>query len=55
MAHALFIGPQLFLQLDKSFTASFAWAFQVPDLGAHHADLANFGRYEAGLRLVYGF
>lgn len=55
MAHALFVGPHLFLQLDKSLTASLAWAFQVPDFGARHADLVNFERYEAGLRLVYGF
>ena|ERR1700730_17519338 len=54
-AHALFVGPHLFLQLAKSLTASFAWAFQVPDLGTHHADLANFERYEAGLRIIYGF
>lgn len=54
-SHALFVGPHVFLQLDKSLTASFAWAFQVPDFGARHADLVNFERYEAGLRLVYGF
>ena len=54
-AHALFIGPHLFLQLADSLTASFAWAFQIPDLGARNADLANFERYEAGLRLVYSF
>jgi hypothetical protein len=54
-AHALFIGPHLFLQVADNLTASFAWAFQIPDLGAHHADLANFERYEAGLRLVYSF
>jgi hypothetical protein len=55
IAHALFVGPHLFLQLDEDLTASFAWAFQIPDLGARHADLANFQRYEAGLRLIYSF
>jgi hypothetical protein len=54
-AHALYVGPHMFLQLAESLTASFAWAFQIPDLGAHHADLANFERYEAGLRVVYSF
>ena len=54
-AHALFVGPHMFLQLAEGLTASFAWAFQIPDLGARHADLANFQRYEAGLRLVYSF
>ncbi len=55
IAHALFVGPNLFLQLAETLTASFAWAFQVPDLGARHADLASFERYEAGLRVIYGF
>jgi hypothetical protein len=54
-AHALFVGPHIFLQPAKNVTASFAWAFQLPDLAASHADLANFERYEAGLRIVYGF
>jgi hypothetical protein len=51
-AHALFVGPNMFLQLAEGLTASFAWAFQLPDLGARHADLANFERYEAGLRFL---
>jgi hypothetical protein len=54
-AHALFVGPHLFLQIAESLTTSLAWAFQLPDLGAHHADPANFERYEAGLRIVYDF
>jgi hypothetical protein len=54
-ANALFFGPHIFLQPAKNVTASFAWAFQLPDLGASHADLTNFERYEAGLRVVYGF
>jgi hypothetical protein len=54
-AHALFAGPHMFLRLADSLTASFAWAFQLPDLGARHSDLENFDRYEAGLRIVYSF
>lgn len=54
-AHALFFGPHIFVQPARNLTASFAWAFQLPDLGASYADTANFSRYEAALRLVYGF
>jgi hypothetical protein len=55
MAHALFVGPHVYLQVAETTTASFAWAFQVPDLGARHADLAKFERYEAGLRIIHHF
>jgi hypothetical protein len=55
ISHALFVGPHLFLQLGEDLTASFAWAFQIPDLGVRQLDLAKFERYEAGLRLVYSF
>ncbi|MCI0465991.1 MAG: hypothetical protein L0Y57_03155 [Beijerinckiaceae bacterium] len=55
IAHALFVGPHVFLQVHETTTASFAWAFQLPDLGARHSNLVNFERYEAGLRIIFQF
>lgn len=54
-AHALFIGPELFLRLDKSLTATIAWAAQIPDIAARQLDLANFERHQLGLRFAYDF
>lgn len=54
-AHALYIGPQLFLRLDQSLTATIAWATQIPDIAAHGLDLANFERHHLGLRFAYNF
>ncbi len=54
-AHALFVGPHVYVQIAEETTASFAWAFQLPDLGASHANLAKFERYEAGLRIIHHF
>lgn len=55
MVHALFVGPNVYMQVAETTTATFAWAFQIPDLGAHHANLGNYERYEAGLRIIHHF
>ncbi len=54
-AHALFIGPELFLRLDRNLTASVAWAAQIPDAAARQLDVVNFERHQLGLRFAYDF
>ena len=54
-AHALFVGPQLFLRLNKDLTASMAWAVQIPDAAARQLDVVNFERHQLGLRFAYDF
>jgi hypothetical protein len=54
-AHALFIGPELFLRLEKNLTASVAWATQIPDAAARQLDVVNFERHQLGLRFAYDF
>jgi hypothetical protein len=54
-AHALFVGPQLFLRLNKDVTASMAWAVQIPDAAARQLDVVNFERHQLGLRFAYDF
>jgi hypothetical protein len=53
--HALFIGPELFLRLDRNLTASVAWAAQIPDAAARQLDVVNFERHQLGLRFAYDF
>lgn len=54
-AHALFVGPELFLRLNKDLTASMAWAVQIPDAAARQLDVVNFDRQQLGLRFAYDF
>jgi hypothetical protein len=54
-AHALFVGPQLFLSLANNFDVKIAWAAQIPDLAAHSLDLKNYQRHQAELQLGYTF
>jgi hypothetical protein len=54
-AHALFVGPNLFVRLAKDFTAKVAWAAQMPAAGAHTIDLTNYQRHQVELQLAYNF
>jgi hypothetical protein len=54
-AHALFVGPQLYLQLSNKFSAKLAWAAQIPDLAARSLDLTNYQRHQVELQFAYTF
>lgn len=54
-AHALYVGPQLFVRVSESFTGKIAWATQVADFGARSLDLANFPRDQVKLEFSFNF
>jgi len=54
-AHALFVGPQLFVRLSANFSAKIAWAAQIPDLAARSLDLTNYQRHQVELQFAYTF
>lgn len=54
-AHALYIGPQLFVRPAENINVKIAWAAQIPDFAARTLDLANFARDQVELQLSYGF
>jgi hypothetical protein len=54
-AHALYIGPQLFLRLGGNLEIKAAWAAQIPDIGAHTLDLADYPRHQVELQFAYTF
>lgn len=54
-AHALFVGPQLFLRFSENFAAKIAWAAQIPGVGSHSLDLANYPRDQVEVLFALGF
>ena len=54
-AHALFVGPQLYVRLAEGFSAKVAWAAQIPDVAAHSLDLTNYQRHQVELQFAYTF
>ena len=54
-AHALFIGPQLYVRPVDNFSFKIAWAMQIPDVAAHNVDVVNFERSQVELQLVTHF
>jgi hypothetical protein len=54
-AHALYVGPQLFVRLGDDFSAKLAWAAQIPDAAGHHLDLTNYQRHQVELQFAYAF
>ena len=54
-AHALFIGPQLYVRPVDNFSFKIAWAMQIPDIAAHTVDVVNFERGQVELQLVTHF
>jgi hypothetical protein len=55
IAHALFIGPNLFYRFSPTFTAKVAWAIQVPDVGSNALDLTSYERHQVELQIAYNF
>jgi hypothetical protein len=54
-AHALFVGPHLYMSPAENLSVKIAWAVQIPDVAAHRADLVNFERSQVLLQLVTHF
>ena len=54
-AHALIVGPQLYISPAAGFSVKVAWAAQIPDLEAHHLDLINYQRHQVELAFAYTF
>jgi hypothetical protein len=54
-AHALFVGPQLFVSLAKNLSAKIAWAAQIPDIAAHSLDLTSYQRHQVEFQFAYSF
>lgn len=54
-AHALFVGPQFYMNLAKGFSVKIAWAAQIPDFAAHTLDLTNYQRHQVELDIAYSF
>jgi hypothetical protein len=54
-AHALFVGPQLYVRFAESFSAKIAWAAQIPDVAARSLDLTNYPRHQVELQFAYTF
>ncbi len=54
-AHALFVGPQLYLRPAEGLSIKVAWAAQFPDFAAHSLDLTTYPRHEVELALAYDF
>ena len=54
-AHALFVGPQLYVRLSEDFSAKVAWAAQIPDVASHSLDLKNYQRHQVELQFAYTF
>ena len=54
-AHALFVGPHLYMSPAENLSVKIAWAMQIPDFAANRADLVNFERSQVLLQLVTHF
>lgn len=54
-AHALYIGPQIYVRPVENFSFKIAWAMQIPDFGANSIDRVSFERSQVELQLVTHF
>ena len=54
-AHALFVGPSLYVKLSDSLSIKAAWSAHIPDEAAGRLDLVNFERHQARLEVVKNF
>ena len=54
-AHALYVGPQLFVALGVDLNVKVAWAAQIPDFAAHTLDVTNYQRHQVELQFAYTF
>jgi hypothetical protein len=54
-AHALYVGPPLYMNLAKGFSVKIAWAAQIPDVAARSLDLTNYQRHQVEFQLAYSF
>jgi hypothetical protein len=54
-AHALYVGPQIYVRPVEDFSFKIAWAMQIPDIAARSIDVVNFERGQVELQLVTHF
>lgn len=53
--HALYVGPQIYIQLAEDTGFKVAWSAQIPDAGAHGLDLDNYERHQFRVLFVKSF
>lgn len=54
-AHALFIGPQLYIRPTEHASVKIAYARQIPDFAARNIDVTNFESNQVELQVVTHF
>ncbi len=54
-AHALFVGPSLFVKLSETANIKFAWSVQIPDETTNQLNLTQFERHQILAQIVKSF
>jgi hypothetical protein len=54
-AHALFVGPSVFVKLSETVNLKLAWSIQIPDETTNQLNLAEFERHQVLAQLVKSF
>jgi hypothetical protein len=54
-AHALYVGPSVFVKLNETLNLKFAWSAQIPDETTGQINLTQFDRHQVLAQIVKGF